>query len=76
MTTTRYHHLQGTRSSLVLACPAQGLPAILYWGSRLPEQTDLAAFEHLHSKPQLAGTLDTHPPLSLVPEAGRGFLGA
>ncbi len=68
--------LHGKRSSAILACPAHGVPALLYWGRKLPTDTDPAALDTLHSKPAHAGTLDNHPPLSLVPEAGRGFLGS
>ncbi|TGG95466.1 alpha-galactosidase [Natronospirillum operosum] len=76
MSSIHYHHLHSVRSSLVLSCPDDGLPAIIYWGAKLPEHTDTQALGLLHSKPAHGGTLDNHPPLSLVPEAGRGFLGA
>lgn len=74
--TTDYLQLNGQRSSWVFHCPEGGVPALLYWGEKLPEPADPAELGRLLDKPGHAGTLDDHPPLSLVPEAGRGFAGA
>lgn len=67
--------LNGNNSSLVLGSPDGGVPQILYWGQRLAANTDLPGLAQLLSKPGPSGFLDKIPPLSLVPELGRGFHG-
>lgn len=67
--------LDGTNSSLVLGSPDGGVPQIFYWGARLADKTDLQQLALLVSKPGPSGSLDIIPPLSLVPELGRGFHG-
>ncbi len=70
-----WHHLKGRHSSLILGAPDGGVPAILYWGEALPASTDSEQLARLQSLPHPAGFLDDIPPLSLVPEFGRGFQG-
>jgi len=67
--------LNGNNSSLVLGSPDGGVPQILYWGQRLANNTNLQGLAQLLSKPGPSGSLDKIPPLSLVPELGRGFHG-
>jgi alpha-galactosidase len=67
--------LNGTNSSLVVGCPDGGVPQIGYWGARLADDCDLQQLALLVSQPGPCGFLDAIPPLSLVPELGRGFHG-
>jgi len=67
--------LNGIHSSLVLGSPDGGVPQILYWGARLATDTDLPGLAQLASKPGPSGFLDKIPPLSVLPELGRGFHG-
>lgn len=69
------YHLKSRRSSVVLDTPQGGVPRLLYWGARLPDDTSIEALTLALSKPGPAGFLDEIPPLSLVPELGRGFHG-
>ena len=52
-----------------------GVPAILYWGSPLAEDTDLDALAAAMARPIPIGTLDVEPPITLVPLHGDGFAG-
>lgn len=60
--------------TLVIACPKQGSPELLYFGDALPAQTDLSAvyMSQLAAIPQ--AMMDKPVPMSLLPEAGRGWL--
>lgn len=60
--------------TLVVACPQEGAPELMYFGDALPENTSL---EHLYLAKQMAvpqAMLDQPATMSLVPEAGRGWL--
>ncbi|MCH8550753.1 MAG: alpha-galactosidase [Natronospirillum sp.] len=69
------YHLKGQHSSLIIGAPNGGVPTVLYWGEALPDALDHAQLGLLQSLPHPAGFLDSIPPLSLVPEMGRGFHG-
>lgn len=68
-------HLKGRHSSVVIGSRDGGVPAILYWGEALPDSLDPQQVALATSTPHPAGFLDDIPPLSLVPELGRGFHG-
>jgi alpha-galactosidase len=60
--------------TLVIACPKEGSPELAYWGNILPETTSI---ECLYLAQQMAvpqAMLDQPATMSLVPEAGRGWL--
>ncbi|TBR43822.1 alpha-galactosidase [Marinomonas agarivorans] len=60
--------------TLVLFCPKKGAPELLYFGAKLPADTNLVAL-HLSQQPSTPqAMLDEPAPLSLLPETGRGWL--
>ena len=67
-------HLVGPMASVV-ADVATGVPAILYWGAPLAEDTDLDALAVATARPIAIGTLDVEPLITLVPLHGDGFAG-
>ncbi len=52
-----------------------GLPEIVYWGMKLPDDADLAALADISAIDLSAGMLDALAALSICPEAGRSFPG-
>ena len=66
--------LDGRDTTLVFAW-TDGVPALLYHGSKLLASCNLDALVPVFSRPLLGGTLDVWEPVSLHPEASRGFLG-
>ena len=66
--------LDGLETTLVFAW-SDGPPALLYHGSRLPEPVDLRRLVSVFARPLPQATLDVSEPVSLHPEAGRGFPG-
>lgn len=52
-----------------------GLPAVIYWGARLPEGEDLAQLAASARHDLTGGMIDTLPDLTLTPESGRVFAG-
>lgn len=70
-----WYHLQGRHSSVVLGALDEGVPSIVYWGKQLPSDLDSKELALLISQPSPSGFLDAIPPLSLLPELGRGFHG-
>ena len=66
--------LDGPETTLVFAW-TDGVPALLYHGRKLEACLDLAAFASAHARPLAQATLDVSEPVSLHPEASRGFAG-
>ncbi|MBU1293404.1 MAG: alpha-galactosidase, partial [Gammaproteobacteria bacterium] len=60
--------------TLVIACPKQGAPELLYFGDALPKTTDLASVYLSQQAAIPQGMMDKPTPMSLIPEAGRGWL--
>ena len=60
--------------TLVIACPQQGSPELLYFGDVLPEETDLSAVYMSQQAAIPQAMMDKPVPMSLLPEAGRGWL--
>lgn len=52
-----------------------GLPAVIYWGARLPDGEDLAQLAGSARQDLTGGMIDTLPELTLTPESGRAFAG-
>ncbi|MEZ5779820.1 MAG: alpha-galactosidase [Paracoccaceae bacterium] len=67
--------LQDSRQSLVLATEGKRLPEVVYWGSRLPDDEDLATLALANALDVTGGMLDRNPELSICPEATRSFPG-
>ncbi len=67
--------LDDSRQSLVLASAGGRLPAVVYWGARLPEGEDLSTLAVAHAIDLTGGMLDSIPDLSICPEAARSFPG-
>jgi len=66
--------LDGAATCLIFAW-TDGVPALIYHGRKLAASTDLAAVASAFARPLLHATLDVAEPVSLHPEAGRGFAG-
>ncbi len=71
MTTFR---LDAGAQTLALAATS-GLPEIIYWGARLPDDENLDTLASAAQNDLTGGMIDTLPALSLTPEAGRAFQG-
>ena len=52
-----------------------GLPAVIYWGARLPDGEDLAQLAASARHDLTGGMIDQLPALTLTPESGRAFPG-
>ena len=52
-----------------------GVPEIIYFGSRLADQFDAETFIRSQKRPQGFATLDNYAPISMQPEISRGFMG-
>jgi alpha-galactosidase len=68
-------HLDGYASSFVLDC-RDDVPAVLHWGARLDPAEDLTALAAARARPLPQNSLDVEPPLTVLPDAGRGYAGA
>lgn len=66
--------LDGTETTMIFAW-ADGVPAILHHGEKLSEDTNLLALVGALVRPEAHATLDVSEPISLHPEASRGFPG-
>ena len=66
--------LDGADTSMIFAW-SDGVPALLYHGPKLEAAVDLVTLASTFSRPLLQGTLDVDEPVSLHPEASRGFPG-
>ncbi|WP_214649970.1 alpha-galactosidase [Palleronia pontilimi] len=67
--------LDDGHQTLVLAADGDALPGVIHWGAPLPLDEDLDALAAAHRADLGGGSLDVTAPLSLCPEAGRGFAG-
>lgn len=69
-------HLQAGGVSVVLGCPVDRLPEVLYWGAALGDlgPEDLAAVAAL-GEPLLENTTDLPVRLGVLPEHGAGWMG-
>ncbi|MFN3723253.1 MAG: alpha-galactosidase [Paracoccaceae bacterium] len=52
-----------------------GLPAVIYWGARLPDTEDLGQLADSARHDLTGGMIDALPELTLTPEEGRAFPG-
>jgi alpha-galactosidase len=52
-----------------------GIPEVIFWGPRLPDDEDLAQLAAAQAMDLTGGMLDILPSLSLSPEPGRAFQG-
>ncbi len=66
--------LDGVDTTLIFAW-TECVPALLYHGRKLALETDAAALAEAFARPLLQGTLDVSEPVSLHPEAAKGFAG-
>lgn len=67
--------LDSFAQTLVLAAEDKRMPRVVYWGAPLPRGCDLAAIAASGARDVTGGMLDANPPLSICPEADRGFPG-
>ncbi len=61
--------------TLALASWDGAAPCAIHWGARLPAAEDLTALARAHLQDLTGGMIDVLPPLSLSPEASRGWQG-
>ncbi|MGI9436230.1 MAG: alpha-galactosidase [Geminicoccaceae bacterium] len=66
--------LDGSETTMVFAW-TEGVPALIYHGACLPDAADLNALSASFIPPLPKAALDVSEPISLHPEAGRGFSG-
>ena len=71
---TRAWRIDDRSQTLALASWG-GLPEVIHWGAPLPEGEDLATLAAASRSDLTGGMLDAVEPLSICPEAGRGFHG-
>ena len=74
MTGLRFR-LDAGGDTMVFSAMASEPPALIYWGSSLALEVDLAAIAELAQRPVPHGMLDGGEVLDLAPDAARGFLG-
>ncbi len=68
-------HRLDCKTATILFGWTQGVPEILYFGSRLDDALDLDVFARSRTRPQGFATLDEIAPVSMQPETSRGFMG-
>ncbi|HEX2581996.1 MAG TPA: alpha-galactosidase [Dongiaceae bacterium] len=61
--------------TLLLGAAEGRVPGILYWGTRLPEDFDIAALLGAQEMPIAHASLDQHTHATIFPEYGRGDFG-
>jgi len=59
----------------LLAATAGGIPSVIYWGSRLPDDTDPASLSRLAARAEAPASPYPNVPLALTPQAGQGWPG-
>ena len=74
MSAMNTHRLDAKAATLLLGW-SDGIPEILYFGERLPDDLDLELFARSRARPQGYATLDENAPISMQPEISRGFMG-
>ena len=65
-------HLKTATTSLVIKAETR-LPEMLYWGKRLPDNTDIDTFFYANQHPVPQARIDTDTVVSLCPEHARGL---
>ena len=70
-----HHRLDSSNDTVVLQFREEGLPEILHWGTRLPDEIDLEEFRRAVERPVPHGLFDLGEAPSLIPQAGSGFTG-
>ncbi len=65
-------HLHSQNTSFILECTG-GVPAVLYWGERIPAQTDIQPLVSTFKNILSCATVDARTELSLSPELGEGL---
>lgn len=71
----RNWRLDDARQTLALRAEDDRLPEVIYWGARLPDDTDLAVIHAASALDVTGGMLDRTPELSICPEAAQSFPG-
>ncbi len=71
----RTWRLDDSRQTLVLGSQKDHLAEVVYWGPRLPDDTDLTVIYQANAIDVTGGMLDANPELSICPEATRTFPG-
>ena len=71
----RTFRLDTKTQCLVIAMPDSGMAEVVHWGAPLPWDEDLSALARAAAPDLGGGSLDLVAPLSICPEASRGFPG-
>jgi alpha-galactosidase len=69
------HWRVDTRGQTIALASDGGIPEVVYWGPRLPDDEDLGQLALAARNDVTGGMLDRLPALSLSPEPGRAFQG-
>lgn len=75
MTEFRLDAGSGDQAQTIALTTSGGIPEVIWWGARLPEDEDLAQLAAAARQDLTGGMLDALPALSLCPEPGRAFQG-
>lgn len=75
MTVFRLDAGTGDQAQTIALTTSGGIPEVIWWGARLSDAEDLAAFATASRQDLTGGMLDALPSLSLCPEPGRAFQG-
>lgn len=75
MTEFRLDAGTGDQAQTIALTTSGGIPEVIWWGARLPEDEDLAQLAVAARNDLTGGMLDALPALSLCPEGGRAFQG-
>ncbi len=75
MTEFRLDAGTGTTAQTIALTTSGGIPEVIWWGARLPEEEDLFQLAVASRHDLTGGMLDVLPALSICPEAGRAFQG-
>ncbi len=68
------HRLDAETATMLFGW-TDGVPEIIYFGARLPDDIDRDLFARSRSRPLGFATLDEYAPVSMQPEISRGFMG-
>ena len=70
----KFYRIDAATSTVVFMAERDRVPEILYWGLRLENGQSLSDLDQFLANPIPHGSADERIPLSLQPEASRGFL--
>lgn len=70
-----YLRLDGKGTTFILVSENNAIPEILYWGEKLSDKLNYETLARLGQQPITFSSLDVKVPISILPEANRGYMG-